>query len=74
MCRVRPPNCLTPADIECVPPEVFTQEYQPPRTDGSGQNREQLREAVRLFGEAGWRIDEKTRRLTESASGPSRRR
>ena len=52
-----------------LPPEVFTREYQPPRTDGSGQNREQLREAVRLFGEAGWRIDEKTRRLTESASG-----
>jgi ABC-type oligopeptide transport system substrate-binding subunit len=29
-----------------VPEEVFTSEYQPPRTDGSGNNRENLRRAA----------------------------
>jgi len=52
-----------------LPAEVFTKEYNPPKTDGSGNTREQLREAVRLFGEAGWRIDEKTRKLTHAESG-----
>ncbi|MBM3542360.1 MAG: ABC transporter substrate-binding protein, partial [Alphaproteobacteria bacterium] len=39
-----------------LPPEVFTKEYAPPLTDGSGNNREQLREARRLLEEAGWRV------------------
>jgi microcin C transport system substrate-binding protein len=37
-----------------IPPEVFTEEYNPPVTDGSGYIRPQAREALRLLSEAGW--------------------
>ena len=37
-----------------IPEEVFTRPYQPPRTDGSGWPRDNLREAFRLLREAGW--------------------
>jgi microcin C transport system substrate-binding protein len=37
-----------------VPDEVFTKEYQPPVTDGSGTIRDGAREALRLLAEAGW--------------------
>ena len=37
-----------------VTPEVFTKEYQPPVTDGSGDIRANLREALALLKEAGW--------------------
>jgi microcin C transport system substrate-binding protein len=39
-----------------VPDEVFTKEYQPPRTDGSGNNRANLRLAVELLKQAGWEV------------------
>jgi microcin C transport system substrate-binding protein len=39
-----------------VPPEVFTREYAPPVTDGSGYIRPEAREALRLLGEAGWEL------------------
>src|SRR5262249_61326218 len=39
-----------------IPDEVFSKEYQPPATDGSGNIREGAREALRLLGEAGWTI------------------
>ncbi len=39
-----------------IPDEVFTREYDPPVTDGSGSIREGVREALRLLGEAGWTI------------------
>jgi len=39
-----------------LPPAVFTQEFQPPRSDGSGENRENLRRAQALLREAGWVI------------------
>jgi microcin C transport system substrate-binding protein len=39
-----------------VPDEVFTKEYQPPATDGSGNIRDGAREALRLLGEAGWTV------------------
>jgi len=35
-------------------PDVLTQAYEPPRTDGSGNIRNQQREALRLLREAGW--------------------
>lgn len=35
-------------------PEVFTGAFANPVTDGSGRNRKQLREALKLFKEAGW--------------------
>lgn len=39
-----------------LPEEVFTQEFKAPVTDGSGRNRKQLREALALFNEAGWKL------------------
>lgn len=39
-----------------IPDEVFTKEYQPPTTDGSGNIRDGVREALRLLGEAGWTV------------------
>jgi microcin C transport system substrate-binding protein len=39
-----------------LPPEVFTTEYNPPKSDGTPQNRAGLREATRILREAGWRI------------------
>ncbi|NVK39699.1 MAG: ABC transporter substrate-binding protein [Oceanospirillaceae bacterium] len=37
-----------------VPPEVFTQVYRAPTTDGSGNVRSQLRQGMRLLQQAGW--------------------
>ena len=37
-----------------IPEEVFTREYSPPATDGSGNIRAQIRTALRLLNEAGW--------------------
>jgi microcin C transport system substrate-binding protein len=39
-----------------LPPEVFTQVYKAPSTDGSGRNRDQLRNALRLLQAAGWSL------------------
>ncbi|HTX73895.1 MAG TPA: extracellular solute-binding protein [Rectinemataceae bacterium] len=40
-----------------IPPEVFTTEYQPPVTDGTGNIRDQIRTALDLFKDAGWEIN-----------------
>ncbi|HRD76160.1 MAG TPA: extracellular solute-binding protein [Hyphomicrobiaceae bacterium] len=37
-----------------LPPEVFGEVYVPPKTDGSGNDTRNLREAVRLLNEAGF--------------------
>jgi microcin C transport system substrate-binding protein len=37
-----------------LPEEVFTEEYTPPTTHGSGNIRENLRKALFLLNEAGW--------------------
>jgi microcin C transport system substrate-binding protein len=50
-----------------LPETVFTQEYQPPATDGSGNNRKNLRTASRLLKEAGWVI--KDGQLVHSETG-----
>jgi microcin C transport system substrate-binding protein len=52
-----------------VPDEVFTQEYQPPKTDGSGNIRANLRNAVMLLRTAGWDVDPKTKKLTQRDTG-----
>ncbi len=49
-----------------VPGEVFTRAYEPPKTDGSGDNRQNLRRAAELLAEAGWKVDPKTRKLTNA--------
>jgi len=55
----------SPAELEIlepirdlVPKEVFTQVYRAPTTDGSGRNRAQLRKALGLLKQAGWKLEE----------------
>ena len=50
-----------------LPPEVFTQTYEPPRTDGSGDVRGNLRTAVGLLREAGYQVQ--GGRLVNTATG-----
>jgi microcin C transport system substrate-binding protein len=39
-----------------LPPDLFTKPFTLPVTDGSGNNRDELRRALALFGEAGWKV------------------
>lgn len=39
-----------------VPPAVFTTAFAPPKTDGTGNIRDNIRQALRLFAEAGWSV------------------
>jgi microcin C transport system substrate-binding protein len=48
-----------------IPEEVFTTEFTPPKTDGSGNNREQARKAIGLLKAAGWEI--KDGKMTDKA-------
>jgi microcin C transport system substrate-binding protein len=45
-----------------LPPEVFGAVYKAPKTDGSGQDRRKLRIASKLLDEAGWTVQEGTRK------------
>lgn len=40
-----------------IPDDVFTAEYQPPATDGSGTNSANLAKAAVLLDEAGWKLE-----------------
>ncbi|TFF19778.1 ABC transporter substrate-binding protein [Jiella endophytica] len=51
----------SPAELEILeplrdklPPEAFEEVWTQPVSDGSGRDRKRLREALRLFAEAGW--------------------
>ncbi len=50
-----------------IPPRVFTEEYQPPVTDGSGRIRSQMRTAFKLLKEAGWVLKDKV--MTNEKTG-----
>ena len=39
-----------------IPDAIFTTPYEPPHYDGSGNIRDGVREALRLFKEAGWNV------------------
>ena len=39
-----------------IPAAVFSQVYEPPKTDGTGNARRNLRKALKLLGEADWAI------------------
>ena len=52
-----------------IPDRVFTEAYEPPRTDGQGGLRGNLRHATALLREAGWEIRDGL--LTEVSSGAS---
>jgi microcin C transport system substrate-binding protein len=49
-----------------IPDEVFTVEYQPPSTAGPGGLRANLKRAVELLGEAGWKVKDGVMTHTES--------
>ena len=51
-----------------VPEEVFTREYVPPTTDGSGNIRENLRIALDLLRQAGWQV--RGQRLVDAQGRP----
>jgi len=53
-----------------LPPELFTQPYTLPVTDGSGNNRPQLRAALALLKQAGWSV--KDRALVDRNGQPMR--
>ena len=50
-----------------IPDEVFTTEYKPPETDGSGNIRDNARRALALLKEAGWEI--KDGKLIDAKTG-----
>ncbi|CAI1972694.1 Oligopeptide-binding protein AppA precursor [Serratia ficaria] len=50
-----------------VPPEVFTSLYQPPSSDGSGNDRQNLLKATQLLKEAGWTV--KNQKLVNVKTG-----
>lgn len=63
-----------PAELEVlapfrdqVPPAVFTEEYQPPTTDGSGNVRNNLLTAHKMLAEAGWAVQD--RKLVHEKTG-----
>jgi microcin C transport system substrate-binding protein len=41
-----------------LPPEVFSEVFAPPETDGSGNARRNLRTAFKLLDEAGWTVED----------------
>ncbi len=49
-----------------IPEEVFTREYHPPETDGSGKIRGNLKVASELLAEAGWKVKEGKLRHVET--------
>jgi microcin C transport system substrate-binding protein len=51
-----------------IPEEVFTKEYQPPKTDGSGNIRANLGAALKLLTAAGWTV--KNNRLVDKNGTP----
>ena len=50
-----------------LPEEVFTKPYEPPKTDGSGNIRQNLRTALGLLKEAGWEL--KGNKLVNARTG-----
>ena len=52
--------------IEKIPNEVFTARYQPPKTDGKGNPRKNLREAMKILDEAGYKLGEDGIRIHET--------
>lgn len=63
-----------PAELEVLeplrdqlPPRVFTETYVPPSTDGSGNNRGSLRQALTLLQDAGWAVQNRV--LTHAETG-----
>ncbi len=58
--------CLEPVKDK-IPPRVYTAEFQPPVTDGSGNIRPQMRIALSILKKAGWEIVD--RKMTHKQTG-----
>ncbi|SEG54177.1 extracellular solute-binding protein [Vibrio hangzhouensis] len=54
-----------------IPERVFTDEYNPPVTDGSGRIRPQMRKAFALLKEAGWELKNKVMTNVETGEALS---
>jgi len=52
-----------------LPERVFTQEYRPLVTDGSGNIREQMRTALALLAQAGWEVSPQDKKLRHTSDG-----
>ena len=52
-----------------LPKALFTTAFTAPKTDGSGNNRPNLRKARKLLAAAGWRFDRKQRKLMHAKTG-----
>lgn len=64
----------SPAELELLnphrdtlPKRVFTHEYRPPVTDGTGNIRSQLRTALDLLAQAGWEVSPQDRKLRNTS-------
>jgi microcin C transport system substrate-binding protein len=51
-----------------LPPDLFTKPFKLPVTDGSGNNRENMRAALTLLEQAGWKV--RDRKLTDADGKP----
>jgi len=51
-----------------IPDQVFTEEYLPPKTDGTGRIRSNLRAADKLLKDAGWIIKDRKRVHAETGT------
>src|SRR5207237_361326 len=51
-----------------IPDEVFTKEFKLPTTDGSGDNRDNMRKATELLKQAGWTL--KNGKLVDAQGKP----
>jgi peptide/nickel transport system substrate-binding protein len=52
---------------ESLPEGTLDAGWRPPASDGSGRDRQNLREAARLLAEAGWEVEGELRRNAEGA-------
>ena len=50
-----------------IPDEVFTKEFNPNKTDGSGNIRREIREALKILKDAGWEI--KDQKMVNTKNG-----
>ncbi len=50
-----------------LPAELFTEAYRPPQSDGTGNLRDRMREAVELLRAAGWEV--RNGAMTDTATG-----
>jgi len=71
-CELEAKGLPSPEELKILEPlrgkiadEVFTTEWNPPRTDGSGNIREQARKAITLLKQAGWEV--KDGKMTDKA-------